>query len=349
MGWTNTGRWLNIYVKYVTELIEADIAGALSLLISVGILSWIITTLGKYAWDQLVKIYNAAKRVLVAGWPSDWSLGVLEAEWRKYVEETPSQIGAALENAKLLTISLTLSVFLVLLYPMFDPKQGVQSARTVYQYVTVVDAKRDIELYMKGGAVFSLAHVDDAQPKNGKGICLGPPQQEWLKEFRAAIANCIEKESSAIEDSESDDTRFEVTGYASIAPMRVGGDTSKSAKLNCKVANWRAAAVGAFLANPDEHREQWQCEDVKSNFNKHPIECGKPAEKPYVGEDPDGNRFLVKVHQWSTPEKMVGAKPADDGAVPDERRFDVEIMNRVVHIKVPEDFCGNASGDASST
>lgn len=332
----------------IEESIEADIAEALSLLISVGILSWVITTLGKYALEKLRRIYRVAKSVLVErrrslssstspSVTSDWKkLEGLEAGWHYYINKKMHHGAlAAFKEAKRLTISLALCVILILLYPIFAPKQQAEPARAVSQYIAVVGAGHDIELYMRGGAVFSLAHVDDAQPKTGKGICLGLPQQAWLKEFRAAIANCMEDESS-----ETNDTKFKVTGYASIAPMHVDGDTEDTATLNCKVANWRAAAVGAFLANPKKNEERWHCDHVGWNFNrnKRPIECDQLTEK-YVGEDPDGNQFLVDVHQWPTPERMVRAKPADDGAMPNRRRFDVEILNRVVHIKVPTDFC----------
>lgn len=204
---------------------------------------------------------------------------------------------------------------------------------------------------MRSGAVFSLAHVEDAQPQNGEGICLGVPQQEWLKEFRAAIANCMEEQGkSTSEESGTNDIKFNVTGYASIAPVRIGGEIRKSPDLNCKVANWRAAAVGAFLANPDakEYEKRWSCEHVGNDFNNAPIECGELTKEPYEGKDPQGNRFLVDVHQWSTPDQMAKGKPADDGTMPDGRRFDVEILNRVVHIEVPKNFCRPSARSESS-
>lgn len=340
-------------IKVIEKSINADIAEAFTLLISVGILSLVITTLGKYAFDKLGEIYDTAMDVLTEGWhgppssesssasssvTSDWkSLEGLRAGWRYYIEEkTHRKALTAFMDAYLLTLALALCLLLIILYPIFAPKQQAEPARNVSQYIAVVGAGHDIELYMRGGAVFSLAHVDDAQPKTGKGICLGLPQQAWLKEFRAAIANCMEDESS-----ETNDTTFKVTGYASIAPMHVDGDIRDSRKLNCKVANWRAAAVGAFLANPSakEYKKRWNCKHMGNDFNDSPIECGKLTEEPYEGIDSQGNQFFVDVHQWPTYDEMAKGKPADDGARPNDRRFDVEILNRVVHIEVPRDFC----------
>lgn len=252
------------------------------------------------------------------------------------------------------TGALMIGLFLIATaYPLF-----ARPVQTVDRYVAVVDmrdidteTRQEIKLYMTTSAVFSLAYVDDAQPQEGEGICLDDPQQKWLTEFRAAIANCMEeKGKTTSEGSETDDVRFEVTGYASIAPMHVGGDIRESAKLNCKVANWRAAAVGAFLADPgdEELKKRWSCDHIKEDFNKSPIECGKLTDGPYVGKDPQDNPFLVDVRQWSNPDRMAEGKPADDGA-PDGRRFDVEILNRVVHIGVPSDFCGDAPQEASAS
>ena len=219
--------------------------------------------------------------------------------------------------------------------------------QTVYRYVAVVDARETIRLFLKPGAVFSLAHVEDAQPRNGEGICLGVPQRKWLHEFRKAIENCIK------EDPTDDGSKpvFKVTAYASIAPMHVDGDTGESERLNCKVANWRAAAVGAYLINPNEEGPgtRWRCEDVKIAFNqtepKNDSQCGEHYEVP---KNQEGNPFRVEVHQWSTPDEMVNRKPVDDGERPSPRRYDVEIMNRVVHIEVPKSFCRPSARSESS-
>lgn len=252
-----------------------------------------------------------------------------------------------------MTVTLIALVLLaVVAYPLFD-----FPVRLVDRYVAVVDARdtdtetrQEIKLYMKSGAVFSLAHVEDADPKTGAGICLGAHQQAWLREFRAAISNCLaEAKKSNGEDPAP--LVFKVRGYASIAPMDIGGDISESARLNCKVANQRAAAVGAFLIDPnnEEHEKWWSCDDVWMDFNREPPtatrECGELYEAPDQSDDP----FRVKVHQWSDPSDMIANKPAHDGKRPKPRRFDVEILNRVVHIGVPLGFCGPPPSEAATS
>ena len=329
-------------------------AQALSLLIGAGVLTWVITTLGKCALNQLREIGRAVGDV----WSKGWSLGgksleKLEASWRDYIDTVPCDAWKAFKRAHLLTISLMLCVLLVVMYPILDPKpppqpaQTVHSTQNVYRYVAMFDARdtsqgtTDVIIqYLTPGTIFALVHKNDAQPKSGNGVCLDEPQREWLDVFRRAIETCVAQREYAVAPT------FEVTGYASIAPMHVGGDIRKSEKLNCKVANWRAAAVGAYLANPDnaENKKWWCCDDVEQDFNKTlPNECGDFAftKKPLDGtEDDDGKpMFHVEVRKWSDPGQMIGSKPVDDGAVPNPRRFDVELLNRVVHIKVPEDFC----------
>ena len=322
------------------------IARGFSLLSSAGLLSWFITKLGQNAWDQLVEICKAARSVLVEWLPSDWmSLEGLEESWRDYIKNAPKAALGASKRAELLTISLMSGVLLVSLYAIFTPAQTNTPAQpedpATTVYVAVVDAREtnhEIKLFLKSGAVFYLAHVEDAQPKEGEGICLGEPQRKWLDEFRKAIGNCIRAEVPTDNDSKP---VFEVRGYASIAPMHAGGDTKVSPELNCKVANWRAAAVADYLANPDEKRSntRWRCADVKRAFNQvepNDDECGELYKVP---KNPEGNPFLIKVRQWRKPSEMIENKPADDGERPSPRRYDVEIMNRVVRIEVPTDFC----------
>ena len=230
----------------------------------------------------------------------------------------------------------------VVAYPLIDPEP-----KTVDRYVAVVgvgdagtEVEKEIKVYMRAGAVFSLAHLKNAHPKSGEGICLDESQQKWLGAFRAAIAECValEKESGL---SGGAGPTFEVEAFASAAPVRSDGDIGEdaSATLNCEIANRRADAVGAFLAHGDDKKyvNRWRCPDVGENFQAAQNLCGGVEGEPLVyGE---GGAFKVRVTQWLDSGQMQGSKPADDGALPDERRFRVEMFNRSVHIRVPEDFC----------
>ena len=353
--WVLFERW-DAFIDRIRPIGQKPIVQALAFtIVGAGLLGGIVMQIWKSAYDAVYKLWKEPAKVLRKGLKRGAALkGQPLGRGSDNIAKIPRSFGKAFVRVLLFTGSLLVSMFLIAIaYPFF-----ARPVQTVDRYVAVVDMKdigpetsKEIKLYMSTGAVFSLAYVDDAQPSNGEGICLGEPQQDWLREFRAAIANCMEeKKKTTGESPETDDTRFEVTGYASIALMHVDGDTRLSAELNCKVANWRAAAVGAFLADPDaeELKKRWSCQHMGDSFNDSPIECGVLTKKPYEGIDPQGNRFLVDVHQWSEPDRMVEEKPADDGTMPNRRRFDVEILNRVVHIKVPTDFCGDGSREASA-
>lgn len=149
--------------------------------------------------------------------------------------------------------------------------------------------------------------------------------------FREAIVECVQLERSRSEIVEGstpgDLPEFKVVGFASVAPMQSGDHDA--AELNCDIANRRADAVGSFLAGDSK----WDCNTIRSDF--------KSARRLCAGEPKvyDGGTYRVRVHKWSDPERMLGKRPADDGALPNERRYRVELLNRAVHITVPEGFC----------
>ena len=214
--------------------------------------------------------------------------------------------------------------------------------------VNSTDANQEVvaevaKVYMRAGAVFSLTHAENAEPQTGVGICLNEDQRHWLGIYRAAIVECLELEKENGFERESPPV-FRVTGFASIAPASSNGNTDKetSALTNCEIANRRAQAVGAFLANKDE--ERWRCDGVAEGIRTTDELCpkGGDVEKevlPYLYEHDDGLNFKILVRQWGKPESMMENKPVDDGTVPEDRRYRIEMFNRSVYITVEEDFC----------
>ena len=327
---------------------------AVTFLVAAGLFAWVFQVVVKYAASALGDFWDLVRKVLrrEREGPRVWLPYLkirqsLVVTWKCNIAKIFPNAWDSLKAVWRLTgIVLAVSLLSLVAYPLFE-----RPVQTVDRYVAVVDVNdtkdtepervRVIKLYMRSGALFSLVHADDAQPKEGQGICLGDPQQAWLEQFRIAIANCVKERGGSAEPGADTPLVFKVTAYASIAPMHIGGNTSESAKLNCKVANWRAQAVGAFLADPSpkKYPEQWRCEDVKPRFNKLPSECGgDELNSHYDGKDADGNEIRVDVHRWATPEQMFDGRPADDGTRPDKRRFAVEILNRVVHIELPKGF-----------
>lgn len=195
-----------------------------------------------------------------------------------------------------------------------------------------------LKAHLQNGTVFSLTHLKDAQPQTGDGICLNELQQAWLREFRNAIADCVEAESA--NESALEVPRFDVRAFASVAPVKSSGVSS--ADLNCEIANRRADAVGAFLANETRYKSKWDRAMVAADFNATESHCAGSASggqfEDYSGVH-RGAKFEVHVRKWRNPSEMEGRKPADDGALPDVRRYGAEMFNRSVHITVPRGFC----------
>lgn len=205
-----------------------------------------------------------------------------------------------------------------------------------------------LEAHMRNGTVFSLVHLHDADPQSGDGICLDESQQAWLREFRNAIAECVKAEGDR---SGAKAPRFDVTAFASVAPVKSSGVTS--AELNCEIANRRADAVGAFLANETEHQRKWDCDSVGEDFQAVKKLCAPSASDNRGFEDypgfHDDAKFHARVHRWRNPGEMKRRKPADDGALPDDRRYAAEWFNRSVHITAPRGFCRPTESEQSES
>lgn len=222
------------------------------------------------------------------------------------------------------------------------PQKGAGSppAATPSEPVTPppTETQQVLKAHLRNGTVFSLAHLRDAQPESGEGICLTESQQAWLGDFRDAIAACVKAEGG--NEPDAGVPRFYVKAFASVAPVKSTGLTSE--ELNCEIANRRADAVGAFLANPAEHQSKWDCDEAPAVFGARDNPCAAGARadpfEDYTGRH-NGAAFKVHVHMWRSPTDMEDGKPADDGVLPDDRRYAAEMLNRSVHITVPRGFC----------
>ena len=174
-----------------------------------------------------------------------------------------------------------------------------------------------------------------SQPQVGDGVCLEEGHKAWLRVFREAIVECVKIERLRSSGAAKYVPTFDVKGFASVAPMQwSNGD---GILPNCEVANRRADAVAGFLADEERYKAKWACEEVGDDF--------KLARKLCTGEEKvyerslDGIDYRVRVLGWPDPREMEAKKPADDGALPNDRRYRVELLNRAVHIAVPENFC----------
>ena len=320
--------------------------GAVAFLIAIGLFVVILRAMGQLVLVAFKLVGKTVMNALRGNWHPGWAIIRSFVEtWHEYIVEVPGTVFRTFWSACLVAlIVFGIGVLAWAAYPLTKPKM-------VDRYIVVVDAnedrrgktvKEEIKYHLSTRTVFSLTYLNDAQPQKGDGICLEEGHKEWLRMFKEAIVECIQLERSrtaeAAKQGATSNGRvptFNVVGFASVAPMQ--SSDHDGALLNCDVANRRADAVGSFLADEKKYRSKWKCDAVGSNFRSARDLCVGPAAV-YEGSL-EGITYRVRVRKWSDPEQMQGKKPADDGAVPDERRYRVELLNRAVHITVPKNFC----------
>ena len=321
---------------------------AVTFILAVGLFAAILKVMGKLVLTALQLVGKTMMDALRGEWLPDWEvLSSLEDTWDDYVTEVPGTFLQTFVSACRIALAvLVVGVLVWTAYPLTRPK-------IVDRYVVIVvdgndgrpieTMKADVIEHFPKGPLFSLTYLKDAQPQVGDGVCLEEGHKAWLRVFREAIVECVRIERSRSSKAAKYVPTFDVKGFASVAPMQWSdGDGSLS---NCEVANRRADAVAGFLADEEKFKAKWSCGEVGEDF--------KLARKLCTGEEKvyerslDGIDFRVRVRGWSDPEQMEDEKPADDGALPDDRRYRVELLNRAVHITVPESFCGVAESTVS--
>lgn len=337
--WRDLLEWTRFFVD--GTLLPAAVA----FLVAAGLFSVILKAMGQLVLLAFKLVGETMMDALRGDWHPGWEVFPSLADtWHDYAAEAPSIFLRTFWSACLVAlILLAVGVLAWAAYPLTKPKM-------IDRYIVVVDpnedrpdetVKEEIKYHLSTRTVFSLTYINDAQPRQGEGICLEDEHKEWLRMFRDAIVECVQLERSRTsEATEQEPTQrhkptFDVVGFASIAPMQSGDHDG--AVLNCEVANRRADAVGSFLADEGKYKDKWNCGTIGKDFTLARNLCTGPA-KVYEGSL-EGVAYKVRVRKWSDPEQMQGKKPADDGAVPNERRYRVELLNRAVHITVPENFC----------
>ena len=315
---------------------------AISFVLALGILGNLFMRVLDHGWNELKGIlYRASKALRDGPWKPSWRIGESVRTTRQRVlAKIRPNFKCSVKSSGRLMVWLAAGMLLAgIAYPPADPapKHHVVVANVAEADEVVV--KEVVRVYMRAGAVFSLAHAQNAEPKTGAGICLNDEQQRWLEMYRAAIVECLKLEKRhGIERTRP--PVFRVTAFASIAPASSSGvaDEETSAKTNCLIANHRADAVGALLGGGDDKR--WLCGDdgVAAEIEGTDEFC-KGEDILYPPEGDDSLEFKIVVNQWGDPQSMIENRPVDDGKVPEDRRYRIEMFNRSVYIAVEEDFC----------
>ena len=320
---------------------------ATAVILALGILGNLFMRVLDEGWVELKSsFYRAGKALRNGPWKPRWEIGESVRITRECVlAKIPPNLKCSVKSSwKLMGLGAVGLLLVSMAYPPASPPPVSPPPKHHVVVANVAEANREVttevvKVYMRAGAVFSLAHAENAEPMTGAGICLNEYQQRWLDMYRAAIIECLEQERRQDFKRERPPV-FAVTAFASIAPATSEGDigADTSAMTNCEIANRRAEAVGAFLEGKDE--KKWQCDGVAEGFRSTDDFCKGAAIKPEERLYEDGDlRFKILVNQWDDPKSMKEHKPVDDGEIPEDRRYRVEMFNRSVYIAVEEDFC----------
>ena len=182
--------------------------------------------------------------------------------------------------------------------------------------------------------VLHVLHPDDAKMPSMTGICMGHGTLEWLDLFKKAMDQCAGS-GTKIE--------LEIGGYASIAPVAVNESSDSSDTLNLLIANLRSKSVAMLLGHPDALDKLIKdavTADVCAPDGRY-VETNEKCARPVDGNlyryrcdgSDDSSSMDIRYRKWRSYADMTGSKPSDDGS-PDDRRYDVEFLNRTTEIKV---------------
>ena len=189
------------------------------------------------------------------------------------------------------------------------------------------------------------------------GICPEGSNLEWLRLFKTAITDSLKDKDGYL--------KLKVRGFASVAPVLVNGDPTKSNSLNCEIANRRAEALIYFLTLPDSiPYDLTECksalEDSSSMWGRQENElCTRSAmldtnawkergfDLTYETRSDTivtivwkGPKFDVVHKPWQSYEEMDRNKPEknplENSKNKEDRQLDREFLNRSVQITIED-------------
>ena len=192
---------------------------------------------------------------------------------------------------------------------------------------------------------FSLVYPDTGKLKNKIGICPKDKNWKWLELFKKAISECSNKKRM----------KLKIQAFASITPVFVNGDTTKSDSLNCEIANQRAEALIYFLMLPNgktynldscrvalENSSMWgRKENELCTRSAMPdinawkemgfdVTYEERADTTIVWKGP---KFDVAYKPWKSYGEMEKTKPANDSLL---GSHGLKFLNRTVQIIIED-------------
>ena len=190
----------------------------------------------------------------------------------------------------------------------------------------IVPPKPSISYPFEKGTQFPVFYLSQGDLDSKKGICPTDSNLvEWLTLFKQAISKCPENKR----------VKLQIRAFASTAPVTKKGhpafEKTTSDTFNYLIANERAEALIYFLTLDDpKSYTLGKCKDALSDRL-----IGKRARSDSIWI---GQGFTMTYNPWDSHIQMTDAKLVKDGSL-DERRRDLEFLNRSVQIIIEEGGC----------
>lgn len=315
----------------------------ISLLTTIGIFTSLFQT---YVTDIKLSLLNISNQIFKA-FRGKWlpMIDSLSETQRCYIAKAPLSIKKVFFNALMLVCALWIGhiIFFFLYLPINalddwqnevvskldaippDPQtwrdsvtKNLDNIRTDTANLMLLRSSGHSPSYLsteKGTISFLLVYPSQGDLDSKKGICPEGDNLIWLTLFKKAFSKC----------SKDEQMNLKIQGFASAAPVRVNGATTKSDSLNCEIANQRAKALFYFL----------MLDDPKSYTQ---AECKAILEKRHAKSDStwDGQDFKMTYKPWQNYAEM---DSANTKPIQDNLRLDLEFLNRTVEIIIEEGGC----------
>ncbi len=342
-----------------------DIIMIIALLTSIGLFSLVLSRSIEDIRESLSRIKEKIVEVLRDKWWPKIDIDIkksLEVTWYCYCARVWLFIKETFTQSQKLFLALLLLCFIlvcgyksvkVLNEWQEDIKKNLVNIRTDTANLILLRSSGLSPAYLSGkGDTISLVYPPQGNLVSKKGICPEGDNLIWLKLFKQAILKC----------SEDNLMELKVQGFASAAPVRVNGDTTKSNSLNREIANQRAEALIYFLMLPDSiPYDSTKCKSALENSSmwgrKENELCTRSAMPDTstwreMGFDVTyemrsdttivwkKTNFDVAHKPWQSYEKMDENKPLknppENSKNKEDRQLDREFLNRSVRIIIEE-------------
>ncbi len=350
------GIWNIELLKSLNLFISNEHIAIITLLVNIGLLSFIVQKYTKAILTSLREIGNKILKVFQSGWRLGLNIEEsLSKTWKCYVLNFWPFMRDTYTKSLELIIAVSILIIICSLFLLeikedtnwiTETKRWRESITTkldnIEKQIANHSHKLSTSYRFEKNASFSLVYRE-GNLETKEGICPEDSNLEWLELFKQAISD----------DSKDRHLKLTIKGFASVAPVPVNGIINdKSDTLNCQIANERAEALIYFLMT--EPYDSTKCRPALKDDDR----WGREEGKPYTRGRPDplawtGSGFIVnyddaqRVHwegpnltvtykPWKNYKEMKNNKPLKNPPGKEDRQLDREFLNRSVQIIIEE-------------